>query len=137
MHLHANEAARATRVGWLTVVVGAMLFVAGTAGHRPIFVLVVLTTMNVCSGLMQPLTQSWFNQQIGSDERATLLSFNSTFATAGGSMGLLVNGMIADARGISTAWQFSAILSLAAFPCYWALRPHPAAHASTLTQVSS
>jgi MFS family permease len=137
MHLHANEAARATRVSWLTVVVGAMLFVAGTAGHRPIFVLVVLTTMNVCSGLMQPLTQSWFNEQIGSGERATLLSFNSTFATAGGSMGLLVNGMIADARGISTAWQFSAILSLAAFPCYWALRPRPAAHASTLTQVSS
>jgi MFS family permease len=137
MHLYASEAARATRLCWLTVVVGVMLFIAGAAGHRPIFVLIVLTMMNVCNGVMQPLTQSWFNEQIRAGERATLLSFNSTFATAGGSIGLLVNGMLADARGISTAWQFSAILSLAAFPCYWALRPRVAAPASTLTEAPS
>jgi MFS family permease len=81
---------------------------------------------------MQPLTQSWFNEQIGAGERATLLSFNSTFATAGGSIGLLVSGTIADAHGISVAWQFSALVSLAALPCFWYLRPSAAAPASTL-----
>jgi len=137
IHLYASEATRATRLCWLIVVVGAILFIAGAAGHRPFFVLAVLTAMNVCNGLMQPLTQSWFNEQIGSGERATLLSFNSTFATAGGSIGLLVNGMIADARGISVAWEFSALVSLAALPCYWYLRPRATTSASTLTQAPS
>ena len=121
IYFQSGEAARGRRLCQLIVVVAVMLFGAGVAGNRVTLVLVVLTTMNICTGAMQPLMQSWLNEQIVGDERATLLSFNSTFATAGGSVGLLASGAIADAHGIPAAWQFSAILSLAALPCYWAL----------------
>lgn len=134
MHLRMDEAARATRLSLLIIVVGAMLFGAGAAGPRATLVLIVLTAMNVCSGAMQPLMQGWLNDQISGSGRATLLSFNSTFATAGGSVGLLVSGAIADARGIATAWQFSAILSLVALPCYWALRGRSSEPGGDLTQ---
>lgn len=134
VHLPMDHGARSTRLGMLIVASAAMLFGAGAAGNRASVVLTVLTAMNLCNGAMQPLMQGWLNEQIRGDKRATLLSFNSTFATAGGSVGLLVNGTIADARGIATAWQFSAILSLAALPCYWALRAYAAEPAADLTQ---
>lgn len=132
--LPMDEGARATRLVTLIIGSAAMLFGAGAAGGRVYLVLMVLTAMNVCNGAMQPLMQGWLNEQIRGDERATLLSFNSTFATAGGSLGLLVNGAIADARGIATAWQFSSILSLVAMPCYWSLRTHTPEPAADLTQ---
>jgi len=134
MHLRMDEGSRSTRLGLLIIAAAAMLFGAGAAGNRAYLVLMVLTAMNVCNGAMQPLMQGWLNEQISGDERATLLSFNSTFATAGGSVGLLVNGAIADARGIATAWQFSAILSLVALPFYWALRSRVTEPAPDLTQ---
>jgi MFS family permease len=133
MYMGASENARGRRLSLLIVIVGAMLFGAGAAGPRINIVLAVLTAMNICTGAMQPLMQSWLNEQIIGDERATLLSFNSTFATAGGSIGLLASGAIADARGIPTAWQFSALLSLVALPCYWSLRGPAVEPATNLT----
>jgi hypothetical protein len=44
----------------------------------------------------------------------------------GGSLGLLIGGVIADRAGIQTTWQFSGLLSLAVVPCYLALRPRTA-----------
>jgi MFS family permease len=93
--------------------------------------------MNLCFGAMQPLTQSWFNEQIGAGDRATLLSFNSTFATAGGSIGLLAGGAVADGYGLARAWQLSGLVSLAAVPCYLRLRAHPAAPPATTDTISS
>lgn len=100
----------------------AMLFGAGLSGARAALVLGLLFIMNVCTGAMQPLMQSWFNEQIESAERATLISFESTFATLGGSLGLLLSGVVADAFGTALAWQMAGVLSLAAAPCYWSLR---------------
>jgi MFS family permease len=123
MRIGVDESSRSGVLSGLLLVAASMLFVAGLAGHRPIFVLCLLFAMNLCSGAMEPLARTWFNEQIGSDERATLLSFNSTFGTFGGSVGLLCNGRIADAFGTSAAWQFAGVLGSLAAPCYWALRP--------------
>ena len=46
-------------------------------------------------------------------------------ATAGGSMGLLLGGYVADLRGIPFAWKMAGTLSLLAVPCYLAQRPRP------------
>jgi MFS family permease len=62
---------------------------------------------------------SWFNEQLEADERATLLSFNSTLSTLGGSMGLIVGGVIADRTSIQRTWQFGGLLLLAVVPCYF------------------
>lgn len=120
--LTAEQTARGARLAGLVVAASALLFVAGTAASRPNMVLVVLFTMNLCIGAMQPLGLTWFNEQIGAGERATLLSFNSTFSTLGGSLGLLVSGYLADLFGIPVAWQVSALVLICAAPCYWVSR---------------
>jgi MFS family permease len=131
----SDEASRATRVAVLVAIASVLLFVAGLLGGYPSAALGVLFVMNFFTGASQPLLQSWFNEQIESGERATLLSFNSTFQTFGGSLGLLAGGVVADMAGIPMEWRMAGVISLAALPFYLALRPHaelaPAAAAET------
>ena len=130
-----DEYERAGRVSMLIIVASAMLFVAGVFGHRPFFALGMLFVMNLATGAMQPLLQSWFNEQIESSQRATLLSFASTFQTMGGSIGLLAGGAIVDASGIPFEWQIAGLISLLAAPIYWSLRSRsimPVGAASTI-----
>jgi MFS family permease len=121
--LYSDDTIRANRVVALVVITGAGLSIAGLCGGMPWLMLSVLFVMNLAFGGLQPLLQSWFNEQIESNQRATLLSFNSTFQTLGGSMGLLANGMVADAYGIPVAWQLAGLLSMCGVPIYWMLRP--------------
>ena len=74
---------RRLRLFRLVLAVGVMLFAAGAAGSRTSLVLALLFVMNACMGAIQPLSQSWLNEQITAGSRATLLSFNSTFRNAG------------------------------------------------------
>src|SRR6516164_9911990 len=117
-----DENTRPQRLTLLAIASAALMFFAGAVGHRPSVVLPILTVLNFCWGSLMPLAQSWFNEQLGAAERATLLSFNSTFATLGGSIGLLAGGVIADRAGVQATWQFGGLLSLAVVPCYLALR---------------
>ena len=84
-----------------------MLFLAGLFGGRPVVSLAMLFIMNLFTGAMMPLVQSWFNEQLESVNRATLLSFRTTFETMGGSIGLLFAGRIADTAGIPFEWQIA------------------------------
>jgi MFS family permease len=120
MSVVASE--RGARLVGLVVAASALFFAGGALAHRPNLALVSLLVMNLCAGAMQPLTQTWFNEQIDSEERATLLSFSSTFSTMGGSLGLLLGGRVADAYGIPAAWKLGALILLVAAPCYWAIR---------------
>lgn len=119
-----------SRSGVLTVLVAvasATLFAAGWMGGRTDVVLVLLFGLNFCVGAIEPLSRSWFNEEIDAEDRATLLSFQTTFSTLGGAIGLLLSGWIADLYGIGTAWEASALIMAAIAPCYLALRPRPAA----------
>jgi MFS family permease len=122
IRIGGDENMRPQRLAMLAMVSAALMFSAGAAGHRPSIVLPILAALNFCWGSLMPLAQSWFNEQLDAAERATLLSFNSTFATLGGSMGLLAGGVIADRTGIQATWQFAGLLSVAVVPCYLALR---------------
>ena len=117
-----DEAQRAARVSMLVIAASAMLFLAGLFGGRPVISLSMLFVMNLFTGAMMPLVQSWFNEQVESVNRATLLSFRSTFETMGGSIGLLFAGRIADTAGIPFEWQIAGLISLCAAPVYWAMR---------------
>ncbi len=118
-----DETARPGRISGLIALAGIMLAAAGMLQGRPGIALVFLFVMNICTGAVVPLLQSWFNEQIESSQRATMLSFSSTFGTMGGSIGLFVNGVIADHAGLAAAWQFGGALTLAAIPFYLAIRP--------------
>jgi MFS family permease len=113
---------RGARLAAIVAGASALLFVGGAMAHRPTVALISLFVMNLCAGAMQPLTQSWFNEHVEADDRATLLSFNSTFSTMGGSLGLLAAGRVADVFGIPAAWEMGALILLAAAPCFWAIR---------------
>ncbi len=122
IRMGGDQASRPQRLSIIATVAAVLMFSAGTVGRRPSVVLLMLTGLNVCWGSLMPAAQSWFNEQLGAAERSTLLSFNSTFATLGGSMGLIAGGLIADQSGIQATWRFSALLSLAVVPCYLMLR---------------
>ena len=117
-----DESDRPARVGALVFGASVMLFLAGLFGARPILALAMLFVMNICTGAMQPLIQSWFNEQVESSNRATLLSFRTTFETMGGAIGLLFAGHIADTSGIPFEWQIAGLISVCAAPVYWAIR---------------
>jgi MFS family permease len=118
----SDESRRSGLLAALIASAGAMLFLAGLGGNRPNLIITVLFAMNLCTGAMQPLAQSWFNEQISSNERATLLSFNSTLGTLGGSIGALFGGWVADAFGIPFGWRVAGLISLSSAACYRALR---------------
>jgi len=121
--MSSDEASRPGRVSALIGIAGIMLAGSGMLQARPGIALTFLFVMNICTGAVTPLLQSWFNEQIQSTQRATMLSFQSTFGTMGGSIGLIINGAIADRVGVGMAWQFAGALTLAAIPCYLAIRP--------------
>src|SRR5581483_11631487 len=121
-----DECARAGRLAMLIFSSSLMLFAACVCGRRPLMYLPMLFVMDLATGAMQPLVQSWFNEQVDSGQRATLSSFSSTFQTMGGSMGLLAGGVIADTAGIPFEWQIAGLISLLAAPIYWSLRPRQA-----------
>jgi MFS family permease len=116
---------RAHLVSGLLIASGLLLAGAGFAAGRPNVALALLFLMNVFQGAREPLALSWFNEHLEPEERATMLSFRGTMATAGGAVGLLLGGAVADLRGIPFAWKLAGTLSLLAVPCYLALRPRP------------
>jgi len=120
--IRGDGAWRAGRVSMMVIGASAMLFLAGLFGGRPAVSLAMLFVMNLFTGALTPLVQSWFNEQIEAGNRATLLSFNSTFQTMGGAMGLLLAGRIADTAGIPFEWQIAGLISVCAAPVYWAAR---------------
>jgi MFS family permease len=122
VRLGEDPARRGRRLSELAALAAILMFAAGAVGHRPNLVLMLLFGFNFCVGALLPMAQSWLNEQIVAGERATLLSFSSTFSTMGGSIGLLVGGVLADRAGIQATWQLGGLLSLAALPCYLALR---------------
>jgi len=123
MRMRMDEAARSTRLIILIAAASLVFFAGGATARWPDVVVALFFLMNILIGAMMPMMQSWFNEQIASDDRATLLSFNSTFATMGAATGLLSVGAYADVAGIPATWKVCAVIFLAAMPCYWLIRP--------------
>jgi MFS family permease len=116
-----DQSARALQLAALAIILGSLLIGAGFASHHRRFVIVALFGLNVCFGAVMPLMQTWFNEQIGAGERATLLSFESTFSTIGAAIGLLVGGRVADYGGLGAAWILAGVISISAAICFWRL----------------
>jgi MFS family permease len=117
---------RAPFLAAVTAIASILMLAAGLSGERTALVLVLFFAANLCNGAIGPIYQSWFNEQIDGTHRATLLSFQGTFATFGGSVGLPIGGRIADLFGLGVGWQASGLISALSVPCYWMLRPAPA-----------
>jgi MFS family permease len=94
--------------------------------HASIGLLVVITTMftntnmiillfllhEVPRGCLGPYMDNYIHKRIPSNERATIISFSSIAHHVGGTIGLLVSGLIAQSFGISSAWIVSGLFLL-------------------------
>jgi MFS family permease len=116
-----GSASRASLLTALALGTGSMLLSAALAGNLRI-TMAMLFVMNMCSGAMQPISQSWINEHLAARNRATLLSFQSTFATFGGAMGLLLCGWISDHHGLLAGWATAGVIGLTPAIFYWMLR---------------
>lgn len=116
-----RSANRASLLTLLALGTGSMLLGAALTGNLQA-TLAMLFLMNMCSGAMQPLSQTWINEHLKAANRATLLSFQSTFATFGGAMGLLLCGWIADHHGLLAGWSVAGMIGLCPAAFYWMLR---------------
>jgi len=121
-----TSASRATLLASLALATGTLLAGAALNGDLRV-TLAMLFVMNLCSGAMQPVSQSWINEHLQAHNRATLLSFQSTFATFGGALGLLLCGWIADRRGLLAAWAVAGAIGMCSSVLYWKLRGEGAA----------
>jgi MFS family permease len=115
------SANRSTLLTCLALGTGSMLLGAALT-HSLAVTLAMLFVMNMCSGAMQPVTQAWINEHLEARNRATLLSFQSTFATFGGAMGLLLCGWISDRHGLLAGWAVAGMIGLCPAAFYWMLR---------------
>jgi MFS family permease len=112
---------RASLMTLLALGTGSMLLGAALVSSLRM-TLAMLFVMNLCSGAMQPLSQAWINEHLQARNRATLLSFQSTFATFGGAVGLLLCGWIADRHGLLAGWAVAGVIGLCPAVFYWMLR---------------
>jgi MFS family permease len=69
-------------------------------------------------GMLTPVHKSYLNKYIPSEQRATVLSFESMMTKFGAAGGLLVMGWIGKNYSIETSWIVSGILLLFLIPLY-------------------
>jgi MFS family permease len=113
---------RAMYMTWNVAISSAVLLAGGLAAGRVGLAFAMFMVAQFLGGAGGPVYQSWFNEQIEGDNRATLLSFGSTFATFGATAGLPVQGRIVDSLGTGSAWQGAGILAMLQVPVFLALR---------------
>ena len=88
--------------GWLPFGIAAGLFVG----------------VGFIQGVTQPVRQGFINEQIPSAQRATVLSLDSFFGDAGGTVGSLGLGYISQVGSIGLAWVISSLALAVGYPLY-------------------
>lgn len=105
------------------------VLVLGTIGFVPNFWIAV--TLLILWGLMfaavMPVRQGYLNALIPSEQRATVLSFDSLFGSTGGVVIQPVLGKAADVWGYPASYAFSAAFQALAVPFTWLARREKAA----------
>lgn len=69
--------------------------------------LTIFLVHEIARGLFVPLKDTYLNDNIPSEERATLISFESISHHIGGMTGLLISGLIAQYFSLQSAWILS------------------------------
>ncbi|WP_422742529.1 MFS transporter [Micromonospora sp. WMMD754] len=97
--------------------VAAMALFGGLAG--------IITAFLACylvHGASNPLHNALLHRQVGTDERATVLSLNSMVSQPAAALGLVTLTALADAISLSAAMVIGAIILAVAAPLYLAAR---------------
>lgn len=75
-------------------------------------------------GMLDPAHKAYLNKYIPSEQRATILSFDSMMGKLGAVLGLVVLGWIAKSYSIETSWIISGSLMFLLIPIYLKAKKH-------------
>ena len=84
--------------------------------------LALLTVAGVAYGVQMPVRQAFLHEVAGSEERATVVSFDSMIGGIGGVGGQVGLGALAERRGYSFGYILGGAVTLIAVPLIWAAR---------------
>lgn len=98
----------------LTQLITALVIIILTLISGLIATLSFFLIHEVSQGAFKPLKQTFFNDQLLSETRATVLSLDSMVSKIGSLIGLLVSGFLANTYSIKIAWLASGIFLLIA-----------------------
>jgi MFS family permease len=88
----------------------------------PYIVLSAFLFHEIGRGMIGPIKRAYMNKRIPSQQRATMLSFDSMVNSAGAFIGLIVGGAIAERYSISVAWVVSALVLAIVIPIFLKLK---------------
>jgi MFS family permease len=112
---------RTSIMWWATSLSTAMLFLIG-AMPRFWFAIAGLVVWGLMFAAVTPVRQSYLNRLIPSEQRATVLSFDSLLTSGGGVVMQPALGRSADAWGYPMSYVLSAALHALALPFVWLAR---------------
>jgi MFS family permease len=108
------------------LLIGGVLAVAFLAvlGLKPGFVVaLVLLALWACIGAVtRPMRSAFLNDVIPSEQRATVLSFDSLMGSAGGVLAQPILGRVADVSGYAASYLVSAAVQVVALPLVFLAR---------------
>jgi MFS family permease len=108
------------------LLIGGVLTIAFLAvlGLKPGFVvaLALLAAWACIGAVTRPMRSAYLNDVIPSEQRATVLSFDSLMGSAGGVVAQPILGRVADASGYATSYLVSAGVQLVALPLVFLAR---------------
>jgi MFS family permease len=108
------------------LLIGGVLGVAFLAvlGLKPGFVVALaLLALWACIGAVtRPMRSAFLNDVIPSEQRATVLSFDSLMGSAGGVVAQPVLGRVADVSGYAASYLVSAVVQVVALPLVFLAR---------------
>ena len=113
--------------------------VLAVVGFAPQFwaVVTLLAVWALMSAAIVPVRQAYLNGLIASDERATVLSFDSLLGSAGAVVIQPILGRAADVWGYPASYVCSAAIQVLAIPFFWLARTKRAASDAMVDETRS
>lgn len=107
-----------------TVLVLAIPIIISSVSDIFAIALVSFLFYEIGRGGLDPVHKSYLNKYIPSDQRATVLSFDSMMGKFGAALGLVILGWIGKNYSIQTSWLISGLLLFLLIPIYLRTRKH-------------
>lgn len=106
-----------------TVVLAIPIIIAASSS---LFTIVLSSFLfyEIGRGMRTPVHKSYLNKHIPSEQRATVLSFDSMIGKLGSALGLLILGWIAKSHSIQASWLTSGLVLLLLIPIYQMVDKH-------------
>jgi MFS family permease len=112
---------RTTLLLWAAGVFSLAMVGVGLTSSFWVAVVLILVAM-VANGVNQPVRQAFMHRLIPSEQRATIISFDSMVASGGGILGQSGLGYLAQVRSYGSGYFFGGAITGLVFPVWFLLR---------------